>query len=105
MDNIISNSHAKKTLFILVCKQLIDFQRVVRTGWMNHEVKQPESVADHMYRMSMMALMLDSEESKVDKNRCDFLATYYCKLNWDPVRSKCYKQFHRNASNKRPGAY
>jgi len=63
-----TKQHTMDTLefFMMVGK----LKRVVRTGWMNHEVKQPESVADHMYRMSMMALMLDSEESKVDKNRC-----------------------------------
>lgn len=29
-----------------------------RTGWVNHETNLPESVADHMYRMSMMSFMI-----------------------------------------------
>ena len=26
----------------------------LRTGWVDHKVPQPESVADHMYRMTML---------------------------------------------------
>lgn len=29
-----------------------------RTGWVNHQIPLPESVADHMYRMSMMCFMI-----------------------------------------------
>lgn len=29
-----------------------------RTGWVNHEIAQPESVADHMYRMSMLSFLI-----------------------------------------------
>uniref|UniRef100_A0A8C2HQW9 5'-deoxynucleotidase HDDC2 n=1 Tax=Cyprinus carpio TaxID=7962 RepID=A0A8C2HQW9_CYPCA len=33
-------------------------KRVPRTGWVYRNIKQPESVSDHMYRMSMMALTI-----------------------------------------------
>ena len=48
-------------------------KRTFRTGWVLHGVERVESVADHMYRMAMMALLLPtvSEESK---NRCMKLA-------------------------------
>uniref|UniRef100_J3L293 HD domain-containing protein n=1 Tax=Oryza brachyantha TaxID=4533 RepID=J3L293_ORYBR len=28
-----------------------------RKGWINHSIKGPESIADHMYRMALMALI------------------------------------------------
>jgi hypothetical protein len=33
-------------------------KRLKRTGWVNHFIPEPESVADHMYRMSMMAFLI-----------------------------------------------
>ncbi|XP_045182680.2 5'-deoxynucleotidase HDDC2-like [Mercenaria mercenaria] len=44
-------------------------KRVQRTGWVLHKVSDPESVADHMYRMSMMAFLADST-SGLNKERC-----------------------------------
>lgn len=32
-------------------------QTTKRTGWLRKGVKNPESIADHMYRMSLMALI------------------------------------------------
>jgi len=48
-------------------------KRTFRTGWVLHGVEKVESVADHMYRMAVMSLLLPtvSEESKV---RCMKLA-------------------------------
>lgn len=55
----------------------IEFLRVVgqlktlkRTGWVNNEVKLPESVADHMYRMAMCAMLIDEHSTSVNKNKC-----------------------------------
>lgn len=40
-------------------------KNVKRTGWVNNNIDKPESVADHMYRMSMLATMLvDSSINK-----------------------------------------
>ncbi|GAQ89337.1 HD domain containing protein [Klebsormidium nitens] len=41
-----------------------------RTGWINHGVAGPESIADHMYRMAMMAFMIDPKDAAVDRDRC-----------------------------------
>ena len=30
----------------------------MRTGWTLHGVKDPESVADHMYRMALLSILL-----------------------------------------------
>jgi putative hydrolase of HD superfamily len=37
-----------------------------RTGWVNNNVFEPESVADHMYRMSMLTFMLTDADIKRD---------------------------------------
>ena len=34
---------------------------IKRTGWVNHHVESPESIADHMYRMSMLVFMLKDQ--------------------------------------------
>ncbi|KAG1963482.1 HD domain-containing protein 2 [Pimephales promelas] len=47
-------------------------KRVPRTGWVYRNIKQPESVSDHMYRMSMMALTI--QDTSVNKERCMKLA-------------------------------
>ncbi|CAM9386730.1 unnamed protein product, partial [Chrysoparadoxa australica] len=39
-----------------------------RTGWVRSGVQGPESVADHMYRMAMMAMMIT--DPSLDKARC-----------------------------------
>lgn len=46
-----------------------------RTGWINMGIPKPESIADHMYRMSIISLVLDSnaweaENIKPDLNKC-----------------------------------
>jgi putative hydrolases of HD superfamily len=38
-----------------------------RTGWVNHQVQLPESIADHMYRMSMLAMLIT--DPSIDKDK------------------------------------
>lgn len=59
--------------------QAIDFltllhnlKKTKRTGWIRKGVIGPESVADHMYRMGLMAFI--SSSNSVDSNRCIKLA-------------------------------
>ncbi|CAL5410681.1 unnamed protein product [Camellia sinensis] len=40
-----------------------------RTGWVRRDVENPESIADHMYRMGLMAL-IDSNIPRVDPDKC-----------------------------------
>ena len=42
-------------------------QTAQRTGWTHYDVKKVESVSDHMYRMSMMTMFLDSTD--IDRTR------------------------------------
>ncbi|KAJ2387803.1 hypothetical protein GGI05_003979 [Coemansia sp. RSA 2603] len=43
-------------------------KRTKRTGWINNGIKGPESIADHMYRMGIMAMLVD--DSALDRNKC-----------------------------------
>ena len=38
-----------------------------RTGWVNHGIPLPESVADHMYRMSMLGFLITDAEVNKDR--------------------------------------
>ena len=58
----------------LKASNAIDFLRTVgrlkelkRTGWVNNNIEKPESVADHMYRMSMASFLIT--DPGIDKNR------------------------------------
>ncbi|KAI8073369.1 HD domain-containing protein [Gongronella butleri] len=44
-----------------------NLKRTKRTGWVDNNVKQPESIADHMHRMSVMALLIDDPALQRDK--------------------------------------
>ncbi|XP_052764214.1 5'-deoxynucleotidase HDDC2-like [Mya arenaria] len=44
-------------------------KRVQRTGWVLRQVNAPESVADHMYRMSVLSLLADTS-SGLNKEKC-----------------------------------
>lgn len=45
-----------------------------RTGWVMRGVHRPESIADHMYRMSLMSLVASHGDGAVDTDRCVKLA-------------------------------
>lgn len=57
-------------------RQLLDFLRFMnklkhlkRQGWVLKDVKEPESVAGHMYRMAVMSMVLP-ESSGINRIRC-----------------------------------
>ncbi|XP_055491652.1 HD domain-containing protein 2 [Leucoraja erinacea] len=64
-----SMNAAKLLQFIRFIGQL---KRVPRTGWVYRNVKKPESVSDHMYRMAIMAFLI--EDQQLSKERCIKLA-------------------------------
>ncbi|XP_060720953.1 HD domain-containing protein 2 [Tachysurus vachellii] len=59
------NNMDKMLQFMKLVGQL---KSVPRTGWVYRNVKEPESVSDHMYRMAMMALTL--QDTSLNKERC-----------------------------------
>lgn len=56
---------------------LLRVKTTKREGWVRRDVKDPESVADHMYRMGLMALIA-SDIPGVDRDRLGFFFTFSC---------------------------
>ncbi|KAI4377689.1 hypothetical protein MLD38_015276 [Melastoma candidum] len=52
--------------FLTLCHRL---KTTKRTGWVLRDVKGPESIADHMYRMGLMALVA-ADIPGVDRDKC-----------------------------------
>ncbi len=42
---------------------------IKRTGWIKHHIPDPESVADHSFRVAVMSLVL-AEKAGIDANKC-----------------------------------
>ncbi|KAL6577721.1 hypothetical protein OROMI_010049 [Orobanche minor] len=61
-----SSSSSAVIDFLTLCHRL---KSTKRKGWINHGIKGPESIADHMYRMSLMALIADDLPG-VNRERC-----------------------------------
>ncbi|EJK70439.1 hypothetical protein THAOC_08204 [Thalassiosira oceanica] len=62
-------------------KRAVDFLTLTRslkttkrTGWVMCGVQNPESIADHMYRMSLMAMIASFSNGRLDCSRCIKLA-------------------------------
>ncbi|XP_065849708.1 uncharacterized protein [Euphorbia lathyris] len=52
--------------FLSLCHSL---KKTKRTGWVKRDVKNPESIADHMYRMGLMALIAPDIPG-IDRDKC-----------------------------------
>ncbi|CAA7409384.1 unnamed protein product [Spirodela intermedia] len=61
-----SSASSSAVDFLTLCHRL---KTTKRAGWVIRGVRDPESVADHMYRMSVMAL-ISAELPGVDRERC-----------------------------------
>ncbi|KAK6133794.1 hypothetical protein DH2020_032505 [Rehmannia glutinosa] len=59
--------------FLTLCHRL---KSTKRKGWINHGIKGPESIADHMYRMALMALIADDLPG-VNRERCIKIAVVH----------------------------
>ncbi|KAL5699821.1 hypothetical protein ACHQM5_030665 [Ranunculus cassubicifolius] len=53
--------------FLTLCHNL---KATKRTGWVRRGIKEPESIADHMYRMGIMALISQEDIPGVDREKC-----------------------------------
>lgn len=62
-------------------------QTIPRTGWVKRGIAKPESIADHMYRMGVMSLLVQGD--KYDYGKCLKLAIVH-----DIAESKVYR--HQN---------
>ncbi|KAG2702610.1 hypothetical protein I3760_06G098800 [Carya illinoinensis] len=61
-----SHSSSSAIDFLTLCHRL---KTTKRKGWINHGIKGPESIADHMYRMAVMALIA-GDLPGVNRERC-----------------------------------
>ncbi|XP_075213570.1 5'-deoxynucleotidase HDDC2 [Lycorma delicatula] len=52
-------------------------KHIPRTGWVLENVKKPESIAGHMYRMAVMSFLLDGNDNKLDRAKCMELAVIH----------------------------
>ncbi|XP_038710337.1 5'-deoxynucleotidase HDDC2 isoform X2 [Tripterygium wilfordii] len=52
--------------FLSLCHRL---KTTKRAGWVKRDVKEPESIADHMYRMGLMAL-ISSDIPGINRDKC-----------------------------------
>lgn len=62
------DSFTSSTAVISILHVIEQLKLQKRTGWIDHGVKGPESIADHMYRMSITSMLI--RDPKVDRNRC-----------------------------------
>lgn len=72
-------------------------QTTKRAGWVRKEIKDPESIADHMYRMGLMALIA-SDIPGVDRDKLGF-RYFNLSCHWDTMTAFCFYFFPDSASN------
>ena len=51
-----------------------NLKKLKRQGWIDRGVDQPESVADHSWRLALMTLLVSSEDPEIDAGRAVRLA-------------------------------
>ncbi|SMN18980.1 similar to Saccharomyces cerevisiae YGL101W Putative protein of unknown function [Maudiozyma saulgeensis] len=66
IKDLIDRKTPNYTLALFDILHKLKLQR--RTGWINNGIENPESISDHMYRMSIMSWILRSNE--IDSARC-----------------------------------
>jgi putative hydrolase of HD superfamily len=52
------------TDFLETCGNL---KRTKRSGWVNNNVKEPESIADHMHRMGLISMLIT--DASIDRSK------------------------------------
>lgn len=61
-----ASTHSSAIDFLTLCHRL---KTTKRKGWINYSIKGSESIADHMYRMAVMALIANDIPG-LDRERC-----------------------------------
>ncbi|KAL5222975.1 hypothetical protein ABZP36_027688 [Zizania latifolia] len=69
---------------------------IKRKGWINHSIKGPESIADHIYRMALMALIA-GDLPAVDRERCIKIAIVHDIAEADEIK-ELWEEYENNAS-------
>jgi len=80
--------------------QLSQLQKLRRTGWLRSGVREPETVAGHMYRMAVMGALVDQEGDTATIALCHDMAeciigdiTPHCKVSSEEKAAKEMEAF------------
>ncbi|KAF9613171.1 hypothetical protein IFM89_005942 [Coptis chinensis] len=79
--------------FLTLCHSL---KVTKRTGWVRKEIKNPESIADHMYRMALMAL-ISADMPAVDRHKCIKMAIVHDIAEAKEI-SELWMEYEENSS-------
>eukprot|EP00584_Thalassiosira_punctigera_P004068 CAMPEP_0172526662 /NCGR_PEP_ID=MMETSP1067-20121228/1524_1 /TAXON_ID=265564 ORGANISM="Thalassiosira punctigera, Strain Tpunct2005C2" /NCGR_SAMPLE_ID=MMETSP1067 /ASSEMBLY_ACC=CAM_ASM_000444 /LENGTH=217 /DNA_ID=CAMNT_0013310217 /DNA_START=192 /DNA_END=845 /DNA_ORIENTATION=- len=71
-EAVATNDAASRAIDFLTLTRALKTTK--RTGWVMRGVHNPESIADHMYRMSLMSMIASFSDGALDTNRCIKLA-------------------------------
>jgi putative hydrolase of HD superfamily len=62
--------------YVLVFLQIVSLlKKQRRTGWVDHDIEQCESISDHMYRMSIASMLIT--DKSIDTNKCVKIAAIH----------------------------
>ena len=78
-------------------------QLVKRTGWVRKGIEGPESIADHMYRMGVMAMIVDDDSVNANRraNSMSMLPQIKCICKCKCERKcKCKSKIHNKRTAK-----
>ncbi|XP_034902764.1 uncharacterized protein [Populus alba] len=93
-ESVSGNSSASSAIdFLTLCHRL---KTTKRKGWINHGIKGPESIADHMYRMSLMALIV-GDLPGVNRERCIKIAIVHDIAEAEEIK-ELWAEYENNAS-------
>lgn len=70
-----SNNKKPAKLLLVFLHVLSELKATKRTGWIDFDIHNPESIADHMYRMSIITML--STNSSLDKSKCTQIAVVH----------------------------
>ncbi|CAG8678262.1 5118_t:CDS:2, partial [Funneliformis mosseae] len=68
MENNINTPVGNFTKLLEFFHIIEKLKKTKRTGWVIKNIENPESISDHMHRMSILALLLNDDN--LDKNKC-----------------------------------
>ncbi len=68
VKKMISQSSTSSNFILSFLHIIQELKKTPRTGWLYFDIEHPESIADHMYRMSIISLL--SKSTNLDKDKC-----------------------------------
>lgn len=73
LDHLANNGYTNPSVFLIAFLEIIsELKKCERTGWVQRSIPKPESVADHMYRMSIICLL--NANAELNSQKCALIA-------------------------------